>query len=127
MMNKKKSLTRSEFRVMDHLWRMPGGGAFIGQILADYPEPKPAYTTLATFLKILSAKGFVKSHLTGKMLWYEPLMTREEYMEQYLTDIKNTFFSGSFSSLVSFFAQRENLGEEEINEILAIIDGNNKK
>lgn len=119
---KRKNLTKSEFQVMEHLWKMPAGGGFIGEILADYPDPKPAYTTLATFLKILATKGFVKSRLVGKMLWYTPLLTREEYIEQFLTHVKDTFFSGSFSSLVSFFAYRENLGEDEINEILSIID-----
>lgn len=119
---KRKNLTKSEFQVMEHLWKMPAGGGFIGEILADYPDPKPAYTTLATFLKILATKGFVKSRLVSKMLWYTPLLTREEYIEQFLTHVKDTFFSGSFSSLVSFFAHRENLGEDEINEILSIID-----
>lgn len=99
---KRKNLTKSEFQVMEHLWNMPAGGGFIGEILADYPDPKPAYTTLATFLKILATKGFVKSRLVGKMLWYTPLLTREEYIEQFLTHVKDTFFSGSFSSLVSF-------------------------
>lgn len=88
---KRKNLTKSEFQVMEHLWKMPAGGGFIGEILADYPDPKPAYTTLATFLKILATKGFVKSRLVGKMLWYTPLLTREEYIEQFLTHVKDTF------------------------------------
>lgn len=119
---KQQTLTKSEMQVMSILWNM-GRGACVNDILAQYPEPKPAYTTIATFLKILEQKGFVerrKGH-AGKLLLYTPLMTRERYRLQVMDDVKQTFFDGSAASLVSFFAEADELSQEDINEILTIL------
>ena len=114
---KQQTLTKSEMQVMSILWNM-GRGACVNDILAQYPEPKPG-----TFLKILEQKGFVerrKGH-AGKQLLYTPLMTRERYRLQVMDDVKQTFFDGSAASLVSFFAEADELSQEDINEILTIL------
>lgn len=119
---KQQTLTKSEMQVMSILWNMDRG-ACVNDILAQYPEPKPAYTTIATFLKILEQKGFVerrKGH-AGKQLLYTPLMKRERYRLQVMDDVKQTFFDGSAASLVSFFAEADELSQEDINEILTIL------
>lgn len=120
-MKEKKLLTKAEFQVMHILWSLPTRGAFTGDILAKYPDPKPAYTTLATFLKILTNKGFVKSIKVGTMLYFTPLVSQEEYTEHYLSNVKDVFFDGSFMSLAAFFIKRENLTEEEANELINMI------
>ncbi len=120
-MEKNKQLTKAEFQVMDILWSLPEQSGFTGDILKGYPDPKPAYTTLATFLKILKEKGFVQSESVGKMLRYSAVMKREEYTRSFMKDVKNTFFGGSLLSFVSFFAKEENLGQEEIDQIIDII------
>lgn len=120
-MEKNKPLTKSEFQVMDILWSLPEQSGFTGDILKAYPAPKPAYTTLATFLKILKEKGFVQSESVGKMLRYSAVVKREEYTRSFMKDVKNTFFGGSLLSFVSFFAKEENLGQEEIDQIIDII------
>ncbi len=120
-MEKNKQLTKAEFQVMDILWNLPGQSGFTGDILKGYPDPKPAYTTLATFLKILKEKGFVQSESVGKMLRYSAVVKREEYTRSFMKDVKNTFFGGSLLSFVSFFAKEENLGQEEIDQIIDII------
>lgn len=120
-MEKNKPLTKSEFQVMDILWSLPEQSGFTGDILKAYPDSKPAYTTLATFLKILKEKGFVQSESVGKMLRYSAVVKREEYTRSFMKDVKNTFFGGSILSFVSFFAKEENLGQEEINQIIDII------
>ena len=88
---------------------------------------KPAYTTIATFLKILEQKGFVERRKgnAGKQLVYTPLMTKERYCRQVMDDVKKTFFDGSVASLVSFFAEEDELSQEDINEILAILKSRN--
>lgn len=120
-MEKNKPLTKSEFQVMDILWSLPEQSGFTGDILKAYPAPKPAYTTLATFLKILKEKGFVQSESVGKMLRYSAVVKREEYTRSFMKDVKNTFFGGSLLSFVSFFAKEENLRQEEIDQIIDII------
>ena len=123
---KQQTLTKGEMQVMNILWSM-GKGACVNDILSQDPEPKPAYTTIATFLKILEQKGFVERRKgnAGKQLVYTPLMTKERYCRQVMDDVKQTFFDGSVASLVSFFAEEDELSQEDINEILAILKSRN--
>jgi predicted transcriptional regulator len=117
-----KTLTKGEMQVMNILWDMQRG-ACIAEIQKQYPEPHPAYTTIATFLKIMEQKGFVEKRKSGsgKTFVYSPLLTRERYRRLVVDDVKDTFFGGSVKSLVSFFAEEEELSLEDINEILTIL------
>ena len=126
-MKKFDTLTKAEMQVMNALWDMPDGGC-IHDIIEKYPEPKPAYTTISTFLKILLNKGFVDFRkLSGKTHTYYPLISREAYTGQVMKDVKDSFFGGSGSSMVKFFAQNEKLSEADIKELLEIIQGNENK
>ena len=126
-MKKFDTLTKAEMQVMNALWDMPNGGC-IHDIIEKYPEPKPAYTTVSTFLKILFNKGFVDYRkLSGKTHTYYPLISREAYTGQVMKDVKDSFFGGSGSSMVKFFAQNEKLSEADIKELLEIIQGNENK
>ena len=117
-----KTLTKSEMQVINILWDMQRG-ACVADVLARYDEPRPAYTTVATFLKILEQKGFVERRKgQGKLLFYTPMMTRERYRREMMEDVKQTFFGGSLTSLVSFFAREEQLSDDQIAEILSIIE-----
>lgn len=117
-----KTLTKGEMQVMNILWDMQRG-ACIAEIQKQYPEPHPAYTTIATFLKIMEQKGFVEKRKSGsgKTFVYSPLLTRERYRRLVVDDVKDTFFGGSVKSIVSFFAEEEELSLEDINEILTIL------
>ena len=119
---KGQTLTKGEMQVMNILWNMQRG-ACVADIQKQYPEPQPAYTTIATFLKILEQKGFVERRKSnvGKLLVYSPLMTKERYRRQVMDDVKDTFFDGSVASLVSFFAEEDDLSHEDISEIMAIL------
>lgn len=118
---KNHTLTKSEMQLMNILWEMPRGGS-VNSILEGYPEPRPAYTTVATFLKILLQKGFVESRKgTGKQLVYTPLMTKERYRRQVMAEVKDNFFGGSAKSLLSFFVREERLTAAEVAELLAMI------
>ena len=126
-MKKFDTLTKAEMQVMNALWDMPDGGC-IHDIIEKYLEPKPAYTTVSTFLKILHNKGFVDYRkLSGKTHTYYPLISREAYTGQVIQDVKDSFFGGSGSSMVKFFAQNEKLSEADIKELLEIIQGNENK
>mgnify|MGYP003474883363 FL=1 len=125
-MKKSDTLTKAEMQVMNALWEMPEGGC-IHDIIAHYPDPKPAYTTVSTFLKILLNKGFVEFRkLSGKTHTYYPLISKENYTNQVMKDVKESFFGGSGSSLVKFFVEKENLSESEIRELIEIIKESNK-
>ena len=115
---KQKTLTKGEIQVMNILWDMQRG-ATIAEIQKQYPEPQPAYTTIATFLKILTQKGFVEHKKgTGKLLIYTPLITKEKYRRQVMEEVKDDFFGNSFKSMFSFFVKEEHLTAEEIKELM---------
>jgi len=123
--NKDMTLTRAEMEIMNYLWAKKEGRGTVRDVLECYPEPKPAYTTTATFLKILTQKGFVvaeKNAGDGKTFFFRPTITQDEYRKRVMKDVKDSFFGGSAKSLVSFFMQEESIDPSEIKELLAMIN-----
>ena len=122
-----KPLTRAESELMNLLWDQPQGMT-INDIVSLYPEPQPARTTVATFLKILEAKGYVEHRRidgTGRTFVYSPLLTRERYVTCVLRDVKDTIFGSSVKKMVSFFVQHEEISDEDLREILNMINDTN--
>lgn len=122
-----KQLTKAEFQVMQILWNLPGQGGFTGDILAEYEDPKPAYTTLATFLKILTSKGFIRCRKKGNKLYYTPTVSQKDYAEVYFAPVKSTFFHDSFQEMIRFLFDREHLSEGEVRDIIDIIHESQKR
>ena len=118
---KSYTLTKAEIQIMNILWEKPEG-ACVHDIIEEYADPKPAYTTIATFMKILLNKQFVAYRKdTGKTHIYYPLMTKEEYTRKVMNEVKDNFFGGSKSSLLKFFVGEEKLTASEIDELIDII------
>ena len=118
-----KALTKAEMEVMNVLWDV-SQALTVHEIVAQYPEPQPAYTTVGTFLKILEAKGYVEHHkkdVTGRTFYYSPMLTREKYTVQVLKDVKDSLFGSSAKRFCSFLIQSEELSDEDLNEILSLI------
>ena len=122
-----KPLTRAESELMNLLWDQPQC-VTINDLVALYPEPQPARTTIATFLKILEAKGYVEHRRvygTGRTFVYSPLLTRERYVTCVLRDVKDTMFGSSMKKMISFFVQNEDISDDELREILELINNTN--
>lgn len=120
MRHNDKVLTKTEFTVMSILWDI-NHSACGHDILERYPEPKPTYTTIATYMKILYEKGYVdyfKKDGGGKTQWYVAKITRQEYTRQTMQDVKNNFFDGSLKTMLSFFVKEEKLTADEIRDLL---------
>src|SRR5258706_11213391 len=111
-----KKQTKSEDQVMQILWKLEKG--FVKDIVEEMPEPKPAYNTISTIVRILETKGFVDHKAYGKTHEYFPLITREKYTKFYLNNLLKGYFNGSFQNLVSFFAKENKLDAKEIEKIL---------
>jgi predicted transcriptional regulator len=119
-----QTLTRVEMEIMNRLWAKDKPSASVRELLTEYPDPKPAYTTLGTYMKILTEKGFVKPEKReddGKTFFFRPLITQNEYRKIVMKDVKNTLFGGSMRSLVNFFAKEEKIPDDEIQELLSLI------
>lgn len=120
MRHNDKVLTKTEFTVMSILWDI-NHSACGHDILERYPEPKPTYTTIATYMKILYEKGYVdyfKKDGGGKTQWYVAKVTRQEYTRQTMQDVKDSFFDGSLKSMLKFFVREEKLTVDDIRDLL---------
>ena len=112
-----KKLTNTEEHVMKILWDL--GKAFVKDIIAQYPLPKPPYNTISSVVRILEKKGFVAHNTYGNTYQYFPKISKDEYKKFFMRDAVKNYFGGSFENLVSFFAQEE---EVDIKELETLID-----
>lgn len=130
MKEKHYTLTRGEMAVMQVLWDMPTGGTIheiIDRYAIDDDDPaakKPAYTTIATFLKILTNKGFVTSRPseTGKARIFSCIITRAMYSKQMMQEMKHGLFGGSIRRMINCFVSEEELTLDELRELLELVD-----
>ena len=121
---KMQELTKVELEIMQIIWKLDGE-FIIRDVHDNMPEPKPAYTTVATFLKILEAKGYVehrKKEETGRTFYFSPMLSREKYIAHVVNDVKDTLFGSSAKNFCSFLIQNEELTDEDLKEILELID-----
>jgi len=111
-----RQLTQAEEEVMQVLWRLKK--AFVKEIVEEFPDPKPAYNTVSTIIRILEKKGIVDYKAFGKTHQYYPLMDKEEYSQSYINRFVDQYFSGSYAQLVSFFADKEELTVKDLEKLL---------
>ncbi len=115
-----KELTRAEEQVMRYLWKIKSG--FLKQIIEQYPDPKPAYTTVSTVIRVLVKKGFISYRPHGKSHEYYPLVSRDRYFKNHFRILVKNYFSDSPQRFVSFFAEKNNLDLTELEEMKIIIE-----
>jgi len=108
-------LTRAEEEVMQVLWDLEKG--MVNQILEQFPEPRPAYNTVSTIIRILEQKGFVSHKAYGRTHEYFPLIEKTDYTRSYFRNFLANHFGNSYQSLASFFANNGNLSIKELEEI----------
>lgn len=111
-----KELTKAEEQIMQELWVLEK--AFVKEIVDRLPEPKPAYNTVSTIIRILEKKGFVDHYAYGKTHQYFPLISKTDYTKSYFRNFLNGYFSNSFQEMVSFFAREDKLSLSDLEEIV---------
>lgn len=111
-----KELTKAEDQIMQVLWQLEKG--FVKDIIERLPEPKPAYNTVSTIVRILETKGFVDHKAYGKTHEYFPIIAKEKYQQFYINNMVRGYFNGSFASLVSFFAKENQMNVNELDELV---------
>jgi BlaI family transcriptional regulator, penicillinase repressor len=115
-----KKLTKAEEQIMQVLWELERG--FVNDIVSQLPEPKPAYNTVSTIVRILEQKGFIAHKAYGRTHEYFPLVQKEDYSREYLNNFTQNYFSNSYKALASFFAQSETLSIKELEEIKVLVE-----
>lgn len=120
-----RDLTKAEEQVMQVLWKIKKG--FVKDILEHFDDPKPAYNTVSTIVRILQDKGFVTHKAYGRTHEYMPVVTKNEYSKSHLNTFVNDYFSNSFEKMVSFFAKEKSISLNEMEEIMKIMESEVKK
>ncbi len=118
-------LSKTEEQLMEYIWKR--NKAFMKDLLDDFPEPKPATTTVATLLKRITDKGFISYNVFGKSREYYPLVKKSDYFSKYVNGLIKNFFNNSASQFASFFTKETNLSNEELEELRKIIDNQIKE
>jgi predicted transcriptional regulator len=118
-------LTRAEEEVMQILWKIKKG--MIHDLLRIFPEPKPAYTTVSTIIRILEQKGFVEHKAYGRTYEYFPVISKNDYTKYYFRNFVTNYFGNSYKSLASFFTTEGKLSVKELEEIRKTIHNEIKK
>ncbi len=115
----RQELTKAELEIMQVIWKR--GKVLVHDILDEMSEPKPAYNTVSTIVRILESKGFVSHKAYGRTYEYFPLVPKDEYTGSYMRTVLNNFFDGSVSRMVNFFSSQQSISTEETDEILRIL------
>jgi predicted transcriptional regulator len=111
-----KQLTKAEEEVMQILWQLEKCN--VAAVIAELPEPKPAYNTVSTIVRILESKGFVDHQQEGKGYLYFPILKKADYSNQSINKLVDGYFQGSFKSMVSFFMKKNDMSLSELESIL---------
>jgi len=119
-----EKLTVQEEDAMHIVWET--GGGFVKEILEKMPGEKVPYTTLASTLRNLERKGYVRAIKYANAYRFEPSIAKEEYKEKFMNGFVHHYFKNSYKELVSFFAKEEKISAKELKEILNMIDNKNE-
>jgi len=117
-----KELTKAEEQIMQELWEM--GRGFVKEIIDRLPEPKPAYNTVSTIVRILETKGFVRHESFGKSHQYLPKISKQEYKKGITGKLLTNYFDNSPKRMLSYFLEENRLDIKELDDILSIIERN---
>ena len=120
----KQRLTAKEEEIMNLIWNH--GEICIRDILKTMPDPKPNYNTVATQVKFLEDKGFVKRKPVANTFLYSPAMTEKEYRGSSISSLVEKYFNNSYMSVVSQFVEEEKMDVEELKELIAMIENSRK-
>ena len=144
-------LTQPEEDALRVLWLLSGGG-FVKDVLDGLPAlpgttlpgttlpgtalpstalpgtalpgttPRPPYTTLASTLRNLERKGYVRAEKLGNSFRFVPVVTADDYQRRSLGTLVKQHFQDSYKDLVSFFAREDKISAADLQEIIDLIE-----
>ena len=119
-----EKLSQQEEEAMQAVWQC--GTGFIKDFIDLMNEPKPPYTTLASTIKNLERKGFLKAEKMGNSYRYAPAIKEEEYKKKFMSGFVSNYFQNSYKDLVTFFANEKKISAGDLKEIIKLIENPKK-
>ena len=114
------TLTKAEEQVMNYLWKLDK--TFFRELKEQFPEPRPATTTINTLLKRLIDKGFVNYKLYGNSREYFPVISKNQYFSKQINELIRKFFNNSVEQFASFFTKEVDVTDEDLKKLREIVD-----
>ncbi len=118
--NTMQKLTNKEEEIMHILWKLEK--AFVKDVLAEIKDEQPHYNTLSTIIRNLEEKGYVSHYAYGNTHQYYPIIAKEDYRKEFMSNAIENYFNNSYKNMVSFFAEEEKISAKELREILDLIE-----
>ena len=118
--NNMEKLTHQEQEMMLIIFQQ--GKGFIKDFIEKMEEPRPPYTTVASIVKNLERKGYVKAKRYGNTYEYSPVMEESEYKSRFMSGVVQNYFENSYKEMVSFFVEKQKISAEELQEIIQLIE-----
>lgn len=115
-----EKLTHQEEELMLIIFQQKQG--FIKDFIQLMDEPQPPYTTVASIVKNLERKGYVKSMRYGNTYEYRPTMDESEYKTKFMSGVVQNYFENSYKEMVNFFVEKKKISAEELQEIIKLIE-----
>lgn len=113
-------LTKAEEQLMQYIWKLKK--SFLKEIVELFPEPRPAYTTISTVIRVLVKKGFLGYNTYGKIHEYYPLISKKDYFKSHMKRMVQNFFNGSTTELATYFTDSEDINLTELEEIKRMVE-----
>ena len=120
-----EKLTHQEESVMLHIWKLKE--CVVKDIINEMENPTPPYTTVASIVRNLEQKGYVKSKKYGNVYVYSPKIKESEYKKAFMSNVVESYFENSYKELVSFFVKEEKISSKELEDIIKMIEDGQKK
>ena len=93
-----------------------------GTIVAKYPKPAPPYTTVASIVKNLERKQYIRAARVGNTYQYTPLIRESEYKRTFMSGFVRNYFENSYKEMVSFFAKDQKISANDLKDIIDMIE-----
>jgi predicted transcriptional regulator len=115
-----KEITKAQEELLKALWEIKEGA--VSDVLDSLPDPKPAYNTVATVIKVLEKKGYVSHKTYGKTHVYFPVVSKKDYAQHIMKDTFKSFFNNSLNQMVSAFVKNKEVGLSELEELKEMLE-----
>jgi BlaI family penicillinase repressor len=123
--NMRASLSAKEEQAMQAVWKAGEGTVktFLDHLSV---QPLPRYTTLASTIKNLEKKGYIKGRLIGNVYLYKPLVAQGQHRKKTIVNLIREHFNNSYREVVTFFAEEEKISPAELRDIIMLIEQKKK-
>lgn len=115
-----ENLTKAEEELMKYLWKL--GPCYFGELKGEYPEPKPATTTINTLIKRLIDKKYIKYRLNGNSRKYYSLIKKEKYFSIHVKGLISNYFNNSIEQFASFFTRELEISDAELKKLKQMVE-----